>query len=107
MTGKPLPLPVNDDLFPEPVDHHCLGCGKVHQDARTVTLHDGRVVSTYSEAFREECEAISILDIPDRNHRNVALGKVRDRRGKEAAERLEVLCRTIWNIRLALQRAVG
>lgn len=95
------------DLFPEPVDHRCLGCGKVHPGAREVTLHDGSVVSSYSERYREECEAISILDIPDRNHRNVALGKVRDRRGKDAAERLEKLCVKIWNIRVALQRAVG
>lgn len=91
----------------EPVDHSCLACREVHTDAREVVLHDGRVVSSYSEAWRAECEATAILSIPDRNMRNVSLGMIRDRRGKDVADRLEKLVRVIWNLRLEQRRAAG
>lgn len=80
-------------------DHTCLGCGQCHPDAREVTLHDGRVVSSYSEDWREEAEAISILNLPNRGKRGNVVSMIRQRRGNVVADRLEKLVRTLWDKR--------
>lgn len=85
----------------------CLGCGQVHADAIEVTLHDGRVVSSYSEDWRHECEANAVLDLPTRNERSVFLSKIEQHRGKKTADALRATVTTLWNIRLAVRRAVG
>ena len=40
----------------------CRGCGKVHPDAKLITLPDGTLVGNYSEAYRAYCEAKWVLD---------------------------------------------
>jgi hypothetical protein len=50
-----------------------------------VTLRDGRVVSSSSEAWRLECEARTILKRRDRKE---YLEKVREKRGVDAAVEL-------------------
>ena len=50
-----------------------------------VTLRDGRVVSSSSEAWRLECEARTILKRRDRKE---YLEKVRQKRGVDAAVEL-------------------
>lgn len=40
----------------------CRGCGKVHPDAKLITLPGGTVVGNYSEAYRAYCEAKWVLD---------------------------------------------
>ena len=51
----------------------------------SVTLRDGRVVSSSSEAWRLECEARTILKRKDRKE---YLEKVRQKRGVDAAVEL-------------------
>ena len=51
----------------------------------SVTLRDGRVVSSSSEAWRLECEARTILKRRDRKE---YLEKVREKRGVDAAVEL-------------------
>ena len=85
----------------------CLACGQVHPDEREVTLHDGRVVSSYSEDWRHECEANAVLDLPTKNERSVFLSKIAQHRGKLAADALRETVTKLWNIRLAVRRAVG
>ena len=51
----------------------------------SVTLRDGRVVSSSSEAWRLECEARTILTRKDRKE---YLEKVRQKRGVDAAVEL-------------------
>jgi hypothetical protein len=50
-----------------------------------VTLRDGRIVSSSSEAWRLECEARTILKRRDRKE---YLEKVREKRGVDAAVEL-------------------
>jgi len=50
-----------------------------------VTLRDGRIVSSSSEAWRLECEARTILKRKDRKE---YLEKVRQKRGVDAAVEL-------------------
>lgn len=93
-----------DDLFasvPKPIDHRCLGCGQVHPDAREVTLVDGRTVSSYSEEWREECEARSILNIPGLERRQARLDRIERTRGKASADQLRAVMLAIWNARTA------
>lgn len=45
---------------------------------RMVTLHDGRQVSNYSEAWRHECEAMHILNMPTLAERRACLYGVRE-----------------------------
>lgn len=51
----------------------------------SVTLRDGRIVSSSSEAWRLECEARTILKRRDRKE---YLEKVRQKRGVDAAVKL-------------------
>lgn len=93
-----------DDLFasiPQAVDHRCLGCGKVHAGAREVTLADGTVVSNYSEAWRIECEARSILNMPTLAKRQARLDHIERTRGRVAADQLRKAMLDVWNARQA------
>lgn len=76
-----------------------------------VTLHDGRQVLSDSEDYRHECEALTIINMPDLIQRRRYLygrrdditgemkGGIRQRRGEEAVKRLEQTIRAIWNKR--------
>lgn len=80
-------------------DHTCLACGKIHDGAREVRLSDGRIVSSYSEAWRAETEALSILNLPTRTDRSLAISKIRSIRGEQAASDVEQRVREIWSYR--------
>lgn len=82
-------------------DHRCLGCGKVHADAREVTLVDGSKASSYSEAWRLECEARAILALPDLQRRQSHLWRLEKTRGKAAADGVRKVMLDIWNARQA------
>ena len=64
---------------------------------RLVTLHDGRVVGSWSEELREECEARFVLNLPNKMARRAALWRIehgdpakgRKGRGRDAAAKLE------------------
>lgn len=83
------------DLFGP--DHSCLGCGQVHQGARVVALVDGTQVSSYSEAWRVECEARGILSIRGMEKRQQNLANIERFRGKVAADQLRDSMLIIWN----------
>lgn len=79
----------------------------------TVTLIDGRKVSSDSEEWRAECEARAVCRMPGYYHedretrrrtwikakgaRNQYLMRVQDKRGKEAADQLRELVLHVWN----------
>lgn len=88
-------------------DHACLACGKIHPDAREVTLHDGTVVSSYSDAWRHESEAIAILNLKTKNDRWLFLSAVKRVRGQAAADELKKLAEKIYKIRVENYRAAG
>jgi hypothetical protein len=67
---------------------------------KPVTLHDGRVVDDYSEDFRHECEAISILKMPT-SVREGFIQKVGAKRGDLEAQRLRNTVQKIWIDRTA------
>lgn len=94
------------------VDHRCRVCGSVHPGAREVTLHDGRVVSDYSEDWRAECEASMVLSLPTKEARRFYLfgkpyknakgeiqyaGGIAQLRGKAEAEKLAAIASSIFN----------
>lgn len=82
------------DLFGP--DMNCLACGQAHAGARIVALADGTPVSSYSEEWRRECEARSILRLPslfDRKQRLKALEKTR---GKPAVDQLRESMMAVW-----------
>ena len=88
------------DLFadqPQAVDHDCLGCGRHHHGAREVTLASGAVVSSYSEAWRVECEARSILRLPTLEKRQQRLANIERFRGQPAADELRDAMLVVWN----------
>lgn len=92
------------DLFasiPQATDHRCLGCGQVHPDARVVTLVDGSTASSYSEAWRLECEARAILALPDLHRRQSHLFRLEKSRGKAAADGIRKIMLDVWNARQA------
>lgn len=78
------------------VDHRCLACGKVHQDAREVTLHDGTVVSSYSEAWRAECEARAVVNMATLQQRRDYLAGVEKKRGPASAQELRRHVARLW-----------
>ena len=59
-------------------------------------LHDGTEVSSYSEAFRHECEARWILKLPSLDERRAWLQSLEKRRGKEHVEQLKTTMRNLW-----------
>lgn len=66
---------------------------------RPVTLYDGQVVSSYSEAWRAECEARHVLRMGAKEERQAYLALVDEKRGTAAAERLRDLVMKIWRAR--------
>jgi hypothetical protein len=72
---------------------------------RMVTLHNGQVVSSWSEDWRLECEAMHVLDLP-KNKRAGYLNKVEDERGKQAVDKLKEIILAIHNKRKHAQAFV-
>lgn len=77
-----------------------------------VTLHDGRQVSNYSEEWRHETEARTVLNWPSKRQRQDYLwgaldqfgkprGGVKQIRGEAACKRLEDTMMQIWRARQA------
>jgi hypothetical protein len=54
-------------------------------------LFDGRTVDSYSEEWREQCEAQTILNMPTRGARWAYIRGVEDRRGEAASMRLQAI----------------
>lgn len=82
------------DLFGP--DHSCLACGQVHSGARIVALADGTQVSSYSEEWRRECEARSVLRLPSLFDRKQRLRALEKTRGKPAVDQLRESMTAVW-----------
>ena len=78
-----------------------------YPNERLVTLHDGTQVSNYSEAYRHECEARTILHWPSKRQRQDYLwgvinrwgkpeGGVKQKRGEAECKRLEATIMALW-----------
>lgn len=65
-------------------------------ERKNVTLLDGRVVDSYSEEWRIECEARAVTKMQSLDKRRSYLEHVEARRGKDAAEELKRLIRLMW-----------
>ena len=85
----------------------CHSCGKVHPDAKLITLPDGAKVGSYSMEYRAYTEAKWVLDTlpvtvnrrrkktPQISRRDYILG-VQDRRGQESANELALMVTKLW-----------
>jgi len=85
----------------------CHSCGKVHPDAKLITLPDGTSVGSYSEAYRAYTEAKWVFEVlpvtvntrrkktPQISRRDYILA-VQDRRGHVAANALADIVRQLW-----------
>ena len=85
----------------------CHSCGKVHPDARSVTLPDGTSVGSYSEAYRAYTEAKWVFDklpvtvntrrkkTPQISRRDYILA-VQNKRGQAAANELANNVTKLW-----------
>ena len=85
----------------------CPACGKVHPDAKLITLPDGSIVGSYSMEYRAYTEAKWVLDklpvtvnrrrksTPQISRRDYILG-VQERRGKAAANELATNVTKLW-----------
>jgi hypothetical protein len=85
----------------------CRGCGKVHSDAKLITLPDGTLVGNYSEAYRAYCEAKWVLDTlpvtvnrrrkstPQISRRDYIMA-VQAKRGQAAANELAGMVTKLW-----------
>lgn len=73
-----------------------------------VTLLDGSQVSSDSEAWRFQCEATHILNLPNKPLRVAQLEAIEKRRGHEARKALEGKILEVWDARqkLAAQESV-
>ena len=67
----------------------------------TVTLADGRQVASDSPEWRHECEARTILDMPNKQVRLELLDKIEKRRGANARRELEQSIMALWHARRA------
>lgn len=65
---------------------------------RMVTLHNGQSVSSWSEEWRLECEAMHALELP-RNRRLNYLEDAEKERGKAAVDKLKAVILAIHNKR--------
>jgi len=65
-------------------------------------LHDGTEVSSYSEAWRHECEARWILKLGSLDGRRAWLQSLEKRRGKAHVEQLKQTMRNLWAHRSAV-----
>lgn len=68
---------------------------------RPVTLLDGTIASSSSEAWRHECEARALLDLPTQAERRAHLAMVETHRGPKERQRLEATARALWAQRRA------
>lgn len=66
-------------------------------EGTTVTLIDGREVSSNSEDWRAECEARAVCQLRTKLNRHDYMARVKDRRGEASAEALRVLVLQVWN----------
>jgi hypothetical protein len=85
----------------------CHSCGRVHPDARLITLPDGSKVGSYSMEYRAYTEAKWVLDTlpvtvnrrrkstPQISRRDYILA-VQDRRGQESANELALMVTKLW-----------
>lgn len=64
-----------------------------------VTLFDGTVVDSASEAWRAECEARHLLKLPSIGERRDYLNTVSRRRGLASRAALESLALALWEAR--------
>lgn len=76
---------------------------------RTVRLKNGIEVSDYSEEYRHECEAITVLAMVT-DARNIYFDLVAKKRGAEAAQQLKNTVAKLWTDKtareiIALERA--
>lgn len=69
----------------------CKGNGE-----RDVTLHDGRVVSSYSAEWRLESEARWVCRLRDRWARMQYIALVKRKRGEDAGEKLKLRVYAVW-----------
>lgn len=67
----------------------------------TVTLADGSQALSDSPEWRHECEARTILDMPNKQVRLEFLDKIEKRRGANARRELEQSIMTLWHARRA------
>ncbi|MDT7834978.1 DUF7696 family protein [Aquabacterium sp. OR-4] len=65
----------------------------------TVTLVDGTVVDSASEAWRHECEARAITMLPTLADRRAWLENLERRRGRAAVDALRATMRALWEAR--------
>lgn len=61
-----------------------------------VTLHDGRVVDTWSEEWRAECEARAVLRMRSKDARYRWLDAVEKKRGRDARMELQRRVMAVW-----------
>lgn len=73
---------------------------------REVKLHDGRIVSSWSEDWRLECEAIYLLEMP-LHRRREALAHREKERGKQAVQKLQSVMAQIFYLRKQRAEAAG
>jgi hypothetical protein len=64
-----------------------------------ITLHNGVQVDSYSEAWRNEAEAKTVLRMPSKSARQEYLQRVRKSRGETAGKFLEKTILSIWESR--------
>lgn len=85
-------------------------CQYCHQAtcSTTAALHDGRVVCTWSEDWRAECEARHIMNLPTlaerraylfgtRNEWGKMAGGIQQKRGDQALRKVQELVTILWN----------
>lgn len=85
----------------------CRACGRVHPDAKLITLPDGTVVGSYSNEYRAYTEAKWVLDklpvtvnrrrksTPQISRRDYIMS-VLDKRGQESANELAAMVTKLW-----------
>lgn len=69
-----------------------------------VTLRNGQSVCSTSEAWRHECEARTVVQMPTREARRAHLDAVERLRGAKARQQLEETARALWAERGPTQR---
>ena len=85
----------------------CPACGKVHPDARLITLPDGSIVGSYSNEYRAYTEAKWVLEklpvtVNRRRKKTLQISRrdyilaVQDRRGRAAADELALMVTKLW-----------
>lgn len=85
----------------------CRACGRVHPDAKLITLPDGTVVGNYSNEYRAYTEAKWVLDklpvtvnkrrksTPQISRRDYIMSVI-DKRGQESANELAAMVTKLW-----------